>query len=43
MALRMEADKAPVVTDLVLVGGGHAHVHVLRMLGMCPCREWESH
>ena len=36
MALRMEADKAPVVTDLVLVGGGHAHVHVLRMLGMCP-------
>ncbi len=36
MALRMEADKAPVVTDLVLVGGGHAHVHVLRMLGMQP-------
>ena len=36
MALRMEADSKPVVTDLVLVGGGHAHVHVLRMLGMCP-------
>ena len=36
MALRMEADSKPVVTDLVLVGGGHAHVHVLRMLGMQP-------
>ena len=36
MALRMEADAKPVVTDLVLVGGGHAHVHVLRILGMQP-------
>ena len=36
MASRMEADSKPVVTDLVLVGGGHAHVHVLRMLGMQP-------
>lgn len=36
MDRRMTADAAPVVTDLVLVGGGHAHVHVLRMLGMQP-------
>lgn len=30
----MEAE--PVVKNLVLVGGGHAHVHVLMMLGMQP-------
>jgi len=32
----VQADPTPVHTDIILIGGGHAHVAVLRMFGMKP-------
>eukprot|EP00635_Sarcinochrysidales_sp_CCMP3193_P000147 CAMPEP_0118906418 /NCGR_PEP_ID=MMETSP1166-20130328/10139_1 /TAXON_ID=1104430 /ORGANISM="Chrysoreinhardia sp, Strain CCMP3193" /LENGTH=1012 /DNA_ID=CAMNT_0006845727 /DNA_START=18 /DNA_END=3056 /DNA_ORIENTATION=- len=36
MMKHARAASVPVVREVVLVGGGHAHVHVVRMLGMEP-------
>ena len=31
-------DDSPLIADMVLIGGGHAHVHILKMAGMEPLK-----
>ena len=36
--MKSSNDEIPLIADLVLVGGGHAHVHILKMAGMEPLK-----
>ena len=35
--------KSPLVSDLVLIGGGHAQVHIIKMCGMEPLKSLIAH
>lgn len=34
----MKGSPTPLISDIVLIGGGHAHVHILKMAGMPPLK-----
>lgn len=34
----MNSEDSLIFKDLVLIGGGHTHVHIIKMMGMNPIR-----